>query len=237
MVGARANNLKNLTLEFPLGRFIAATGADADRFRAAYALLGAQRGLRIMGIFTRLAQRDGKRRYLAFMPRVWDAIQRNLTHPALAPLAAALEAEGIEVFKTSRGTTQSHQFAIPAAPFGGGQAAAKKLRHANFLACGIGLLPESRKSEGLITAFSIRENISLNNLPKYQHASGLIDKARECASVEALMRQLSIKAPSGESLVVNLSGGNQQKVVIARWINHHCEIGRASCRERVSSPV
>ena len=44
-----------------------------------------------MGIFTRLAQRDGKRRYLAFMPRVWDAIQRNLAHPALAPLAAALE--------------------------------------------------------------------------------------------------------------------------------------------------
>ena len=47
--------------------------------------------LRIMGIFTRLAQRDGKRRYLAFMPRVWDAIQRDLSHPALAPLAAALE--------------------------------------------------------------------------------------------------------------------------------------------------
>ena len=74
-----------------IGRYIAATGVDGDRFRAAYALLGAQRGLRIMGIFTRLAQRDGKRRYLAFMPRVWNAIQRNLAHPALAPLAAALE--------------------------------------------------------------------------------------------------------------------------------------------------
>ena len=82
---------------------------------------------------------------------------------------------------------------------------------AQALAHGIGLLPESRKSEGLITAFSIRENISLNNLPKYQNASGLIDKAKECASVDALMGQLSIKAPSGESLVVNLSGGNQQK--------------------------
>ena len=74
-----------------IARYIAATGVDGNRFRAAYALLGAQRSLRIMGIFTRLAQRDGKRRYLAFMPRVWDAIQRNLTHPALAPLAAALE--------------------------------------------------------------------------------------------------------------------------------------------------
>ena len=55
-------------------------------------------------------------------------------------------------------------------------------------------------------------------------ASGLIDKAKECASVEDLMRQLSIKAPSGESRVFNLSGGNQQKVVIARWINHHCDV-------------
>ena len=74
-----------------IARYIAATGVDGDRSRAAYALLGAQRSLRIMGIFTRLAQRDGKRRYLAFMPRVWDAIQRNLAHPALAPLARALE--------------------------------------------------------------------------------------------------------------------------------------------------
>lgn len=73
-----------------IARYVAATGIDADRFRAAYALLGAQRNLRIMGIFTRLAQRDGKRRYLAFMPRVWAAIQRDLAHPALAPLAAAM---------------------------------------------------------------------------------------------------------------------------------------------------
>ncbi|WP_350615713.1 sugar ABC transporter ATP-binding protein [Pseudomonas sp. HY7a-MNA-CIBAN-0227] len=95
---------------------------------------------------------------------------------------------------------------------------------AQALAHGIGLLPESRKSEGLITDFSIRENISLNNLRKYQGHSGLIDKDKECASVETLMRQLSIKAPSGESRVFNLSGGNQQKVVIARWINHHCDV-------------
>ena len=95
---------------------------------------------------------------------------------------------------------------------------------AQALAHGIGLLPESRKSEGLITDFSIRENISLNNLRKYQNASGLIDKSRECASVEGLIKQLSIKAPSSESRVFNLSGGNQQKVVIARWINHHCTV-------------
>ncbi|MDS9466784.1 tRNA (adenosine(37)-N6)-threonylcarbamoyltransferase complex ATPase subunit type 1 TsaE [Paracoccus sp. MBLB3053] len=76
--------------EAQIARYIAATGVSPERFRAAYALLGAQRGLRIMGIFTRLAQRDGKPRYLAFMPRVWAAIQRDIAHPALAPLAEAL---------------------------------------------------------------------------------------------------------------------------------------------------
>lgn len=73
-----------------IARYVAATGFDEARFRAAYALLGAQRSLRIMGIFTRLCIRDGKPRYLAFMPRVWQMIQRNIAHPALAPLARAL---------------------------------------------------------------------------------------------------------------------------------------------------
>lgn len=74
-----------------IARYVAASGQDEGRFRAAYALLGAQRNLRILGIFTRLAQRDGKTRYLAFMPRVWDALQRDLAHPALAPLAWAMQ--------------------------------------------------------------------------------------------------------------------------------------------------
>lgn len=70
-----------------IARYLAATGLDRDRFRAAYALLGAQRNLRIVGIFTRLCLRDGKPRYLDFMPRVWDHLQRDLGHPALTPLA------------------------------------------------------------------------------------------------------------------------------------------------------
>lgn len=73
-----------------LARFAAATGAEPERFAAAYALMGAQRGLRIMGIFTRLCLRDGKPRYLAFLPRVWAGVARDLAHPALAPLAQAL---------------------------------------------------------------------------------------------------------------------------------------------------
>ena len=71
-----------------IARYLATAGLKGERFRAAYALLGAQRNLRIMGIFARLALRDGKPRYLAFMPRVWGYVLRNLAHPALAPLAA-----------------------------------------------------------------------------------------------------------------------------------------------------
>jgi glycine hydroxymethyltransferase len=54
-------------------------------------------------------------------------------------LASALDAEGLPVFAKSRGFTQSHQFAVEAARYGGGQTASKKLRRAGFLACGIGL--------------------------------------------------------------------------------------------------
>lgn len=56
-------------------------------FRADFAALGAQRNLKIVGIFARLALRDGKGRYLAMIPRVWDHVMRDLAHPALAPLA------------------------------------------------------------------------------------------------------------------------------------------------------
>jgi aminoglycoside/choline kinase family phosphotransferase len=56
--------------------------------RGAYAVLGAQRNAKILGIFTRLWKRDGKRRYLAYQPRVWRYLERDLAHPALAPVAA-----------------------------------------------------------------------------------------------------------------------------------------------------
>ncbi len=68
--------------------FAAARGEDPERFRAAYAALGAQRALRILGIFARLCLKEGKRRYVALIPRVWGQLQRNLTHPALTDLRA-----------------------------------------------------------------------------------------------------------------------------------------------------
>jgi aminoglycoside/choline kinase family phosphotransferase len=69
-----------------LDRYLAQTGADGD-FEADYARLGAQRNAKIVGIFARLWLRDGKARYLAMIPRVWEAMERDLLHPALAPVA------------------------------------------------------------------------------------------------------------------------------------------------------
>lgn len=69
-----------------IARFQAATGANAEAFAAHYAVLGTQRALRILGVFTRLCVADGKPGYLRLMPRVWGQLQRNLLHPALADL-------------------------------------------------------------------------------------------------------------------------------------------------------
>jgi hypothetical protein len=71
-----------------LDHYIAATGADADAFTTAFHWLGAQRNLRILGVFARLSLRDGKPHYVALIPRVWAHLQTDLRHPALAPLAA-----------------------------------------------------------------------------------------------------------------------------------------------------
>jgi aminoglycoside/choline kinase family phosphotransferase len=71
----------------------AANVADRERFRADYEILGAQRNAKILGIFTRLWQRDGKAHYLPLQPRVWAYLERNLAHPALAPVRAWFDAE------------------------------------------------------------------------------------------------------------------------------------------------
>ncbi|PKP75599.1 MAG: aminoglycoside phosphotransferase [Alphaproteobacteria bacterium HGW-Alphaproteobacteria-6] len=71
-------------------RYCAAKGLDQTRFSAVYALIGAQRNLRILGVFARLAMQSGKPRYLDFMPRVWGYLERDLAHPNLAELARAV---------------------------------------------------------------------------------------------------------------------------------------------------
>ncbi len=71
--------------------FATATATDPAAFAASYAVLGAQRALRILGIFARLCLKGGKAGYLPLLPRVWGQLQRNLAHPALADLRAICE--------------------------------------------------------------------------------------------------------------------------------------------------
>lgn len=79
--------------EAMVARYLAASGDEPSAFRAAYAALGAQRNLKIVGIFARLWARDGKAQYLDLIPRVWAHLERDLAHPALAELAGFVRAE------------------------------------------------------------------------------------------------------------------------------------------------
>lgn len=74
-----------------LARYMPATG-EGDAFLDAYHVLGAQRNAKILGIFVRLWRRDGKPRYPALCPRVWSYLERDLRHPALAPVARWFDA-------------------------------------------------------------------------------------------------------------------------------------------------
>jgi galactofuranose transport system ATP-binding protein len=82
---------------------------------------------------------------------------------------------------------------------------------------GVVMLPEDRKLEGIIPNLSVRENISLAALPRLSRA-GLVSQAKQDEIVAFFMKRLRIKASSPEQKVGDLSGGNQQKVLLARWL-------------------
>ncbi|MEU0970541.1 sugar ABC transporter ATP-binding protein [Streptomyces sp. NPDC005917] len=82
---------------------------------------------------------------------------------------------------------------------------------------GISLLPEDRKAEGIVPGLSVRENIALAALPALSRF-GLVDDARIDRIVDTFMKRLRIKAAGPHQKVGELSGGNQQKVLLARWL-------------------
>ena len=88
---------------------------------------------------------------------------------------------------------------------------------------GIGYLTEERRSSGLVVQMTVRENISLASLKDL--AGGLaINAEDERAKTRKVFEDLHIKAPSLETLVGTLSGGNQQKVVLAKWLMTNCRV-------------
>jgi inositol transport system ATP-binding protein len=86
------------------------------------------------------------------------------------------------------------------------------------IAAGIGLVPEDRKGQALFLALAIRMNMAMATLKTLSGPLGLFDERAERRLVEEYKRRLNIRMASGDQLVANLSGGNQQKVVLARWL-------------------
>jgi len=88
---------------------------------------------------------------------------------------------------------------------------------------GIGLLTEDRKGQGLVLMHSVRENFGLPNLEEFSRW-GMVDRHNEQTSFSSFVDSLRIKVPHQDELARNLSGGNQQKVVLAKWLQRNCEV-------------
>lgn len=86
------------------------------------------------------------------------------------------------------------------------------------------LVPEERRQQGLVAKMSIRENITLPSLGSFTRKFGYVDREAEVERTSELIKRLKIKCPSVESPVNNLSGGNQQKVVLAKWLNTNADV-------------
>lgn len=91
------------------------------------------------------------------------------------------------------------------------------------IARGIAYLPEERRNYGIFPVMNVSENMTIANLRGFTGALG-IDKRREVKAVDEMIRELRIKTPSWRQAIRNLSGGNQQKVILARWLLRGSEI-------------
>jgi ribose transport system ATP-binding protein len=97
----------------------------------------------------------------------------------------------------------------------------RKLRPADIagdIAAGIAFITEDRKAQGLVLGMSVRENVTLAHLSSFVGRDLLVDVARERAATKRMIDELQIRTPGTEQLARNLSGGTQQKVVLAKWL-------------------
>lgn len=152
---------------------------------------------------------------------------RHLTcQPAIGPLSFAVRAGEILGFAGLEGSGIDDIFHIL---FGLGKPTAGEVIYRGAadgrptspfeaIRQGIALIPANRRDEGLMTDWSIRRNASLCVLDTLLDRLGLIDRKKEGALAGSYVRQLAVATDSIDKRVVNLSGGNQQKVVVAKWL-------------------
>ena len=92
------------------------------------------------------------------------------------------------------------------------------------VASGIGLVPEDRKGQGLVLAMPIRQNVTLTSLQRFTNWLGVVRRRAERASVDNVAKRTTIRARNLDLPVSSLSGGNQQKVVLAKWLDAGCKV-------------
>ncbi|HVA28793.1 MAG TPA: sugar ABC transporter ATP-binding protein [Candidatus Baltobacteraceae bacterium] len=83
---------------------------------------------------------------------------------------------------------------------------------------GIAFITEDRKAQGLVLGMTVRENTTLAHLETFVNRELLVDRAKETVATKHMIEELGIRTPGCEAFVRNLSGGNQQKVVLAKWL-------------------
>jgi ribose transport system ATP-binding protein len=86
------------------------------------------------------------------------------------------------------------------------------------------MIPEDRKQDGLLLSQSLRANITLGTLSRFAGLGGWVDLEAEAGSSNDLAKRLGVRCASLEQAAAELSGGNQQKIVIARWLLKDCDV-------------
>lgn len=89
---------------------------------------------------------------------------------------------------------------------------------------GIMLCPEDRKAEGIIPVHSVKDNINISARRKTLTAGCLINESWENENADIRINELNIKTPTAEQLIMNLSGGNQQKAILGRWLSEEMKV-------------
>lgn len=89
---------------------------------------------------------------------------------------------------------------------------------------GITYCPEDRKSSGIVPILSVQENVNISARPAYLKFNSIINEPWEKKNVNQQVRDLNVKTPSIEQLIGNLSGGNQQKIILGRWLSTDMKI-------------